>query len=115
MIELLLEQAADPTREEHFPKELSGHVAAVKASAGVADRRQVARIEAVVRAKPETSFHFDAAGTGTLRIPDASIPAGRFATPSIGTLRQQAAAARQGGARGRVRLWVLDGVSPATD
>ncbi len=115
MIELLLEQAGHPNLEQQFLQELSAHVAAVKALAGAGDRRQVARIEAIVQAHPETSFHFDAAGTGTLRTRDADIPAGRFETPSIGALRKQVAAVRTGGARGRVRLWVLDGASPATD
>ena len=115
MIELLLTQAGDPGLEEHFLQEVSTHVAAVKASAGAADRRQVARIEAAVRANPDASFQFDAAGSGTLRTTDAGIPAGRFETPSLGALRKRVAAARTGGASGRVRLWVLDGASPATD
>ena len=115
MIELLLKQAGDPSLEQHFLRELSAHVAAVKATAGAGDRRQVGRIEATVRTDPEASFHFDAAGAGTLRTAEASFPAGRFETPSIGDLRKRAAAARTGGAGGRVRLWVLDGASPATD
>ena len=114
MIDLLLEQAGDPSVEQQFLRELSAHVAAVKASSGAGDRRQVARIEAAVRAAPERSFHFDAAGAGTLRGDGVDIPAGRFETPSIGALRERAAAGR-GGAGGRVRLWVLDGASPATD
>jgi hypothetical protein len=115
MIDLLLARAGEPSLEQHLLHELSAHVAAVKASAGAADRRQVARIEAEVQAHPETSFHFDVAGTATLRSANAGIPAGRFETPSIDALRQRAAAARTGGASGRVRLWVLDGASPATD
>jgi hypothetical protein len=67
MIELLLEQAGDPGIEKEFLQEVSAHVAAVRASAGAGDRRRVAKIEAVVRANPEASFCFDAAGTGTLR------------------------------------------------
>jgi len=115
VIDFFLEQARDPSLEKQFLQQLSAHVAAVTSSAEAGDRRQVARIEAVVRAHPETSFHFDAAGTGTLRGTDFCIPAGRFETPSIGALRRRAAAARAGGAGGRVRLWVLDGASPATD
>jgi len=115
MIDLLLEQAGEPIRELDFLRNLSAHVAAVKASAGGGDRRQVARIETMVRAHSEASFHFDPAGTGTLRTADASILAGRFEIPSLGALRRRAADARRGGACGRVRLWVLDGASPATD
>ena len=115
MIEMLLEQAGDPSRERHFLQEVSAHVAAVKVSAGIGDRGQVGRIEAAVRTDPEASFHFDASGYGTLRTADASFPAGRFEMPSIGDLRKRAKAARTSGAGGRVRLWVLDGASPATD
>lgn len=115
MIELLLAQAGHPNRERQFLQELSAHVAAVAASAGVGDRRQVRQCEAAVRADPESSFRFDASGAGTLRTADRSFPAGRFETPSIGALRKRVAAARTGGAGGRVRLWVLDGASPATD
>jgi hypothetical protein len=115
MIELLLEQAGRPSLEQHFLHELSAHVAAVKASAGAGDRRQVGMIEATVRSHPEASFLFDVGGTGTLRTAEASFPAGRFETPSIGALRKRAVAARTHGDGGRVRLWVLDGASPATD
>ena len=115
MIALLLKQAGDSSLEQHFLQEISAHVAAVKASAGAGDRRQVGMIEAKVRTHPETSFRFDAVGASTLRTAEASFPAGRFETPSIGDLRKRALAARTTGAGGRVRLWVLDGASPATD
>jgi hypothetical protein len=115
MIDLLLEQAGEPIRELDFLRNLSAHIEAVKASAGDGDRRQVARIETLVRAHPESSFHFDSTGTGTLCAADASIPAGRFRIPTLDDLRRRASDARRGGAGGRVRLWVLDGASPATD
>jgi hypothetical protein len=115
MIELLLEQAGEPSLEKQFLREVSALVSAAMASAGAGDRRQVARIEAAVRANPEGSFHFDATGLGTLRSAGASIPAGRFEIPSIGALRKRATEARTGSAGSRVRLWVLDGASPATD
>src|SRR5688572_29450711 len=96
MIELLLTQAGDPSLEQQLLRELSAHVAAVKASAGTGDRRQVGRIEAMVRTDPEASFHFDAAGAGTVRTAEASFPAGSFETPSIGDLRKRAAARTSG-------------------
>ena len=68
-----------------------------------------------MRTRPERSFVFDAAGAAMVRTADAHVPAGRFETPSIGELRRRAASARRGGTGGRVRLWVLEGVSPATD
>src|SRR5262245_40194164 len=115
MIEVLLERADDPSLERDFLQAISAHVAAVEASAGAGDRGQVGAIEASVRTDPEASFLFNAAGAGTLRTADASFPAGRFATPSIGALRERSVAARTGDAGGRVRLWVLEGTSPATD
>jgi hypothetical protein len=115
MIDLLLEQAGEASRERSLLQELSAHVAAVKASAGRGDRRQVGKIEAAVRADAKTAFCFDATGAGTLNTAEGRFPVGRFEIPSIGALRQRAAAARLGGPSGRVRLWVLDGASPATD
>ena len=115
MIELLLERAGQTVSEQSFLRELSAHIDSVKASAGVGDRRRVGEIEAAVRPRPERSFVFDAAGVAMVRMADANLPAGRFETPSIGELRRRAASARRGGTGGRVRLWVLEGVSPATD
>lgn len=115
MIDLLLEHGGERSREQHFLQELSAHVAAVNASAGGGDRAQVSAIEAEVRVRPEDSFIFDAEGAGTLRTAQWTFAAGRFETPSIGALRQRAAAAVRAGTQGHVRLWVLDGESPATD
>jgi hypothetical protein len=115
MIEVLLEQGGDPSLERHLLQEVSAHVVAVEASAGTGDRRQVDMIEAAVRANPKASLRFDASGAGTLRTAEASFPAGQFEAPSIGTLRKRIVAARGAGVAGRVRLWVLDGASPATD
>jgi hypothetical protein len=115
MIDLLLERAAESRHEAQVLREISAHVAAVKASAGVGDRGQVARIEAAVQSDPEGAFEFDASSTGTLRVLDAHIPAGRFVTLSLRDLRSLAVAAGRGAASGRVRLWILDGISPATD
>lgn len=115
MIDLLLEHAGEPSREQHLRQELSAHVAAVKASAGAGDRCQVRAIEAAVVADPEGSFTFDPDGAGTLTTPVATYSAGRFETPSIATLRQRVIDTRGDRDAGGVRLWVLDGVSPATD
>ena len=115
MIDLLLERAGEPSREQSLLQELQLHIEAVKASAGAGDRRQVGKIEAQVRADPQAAFGFDATGAGTLRTAETSFPAGSFEAPSIGTLRRRAAAARRADTGGRVRLWILDGASPATD
>jgi hypothetical protein len=115
MIDLLLEQAGDPGREQHLLHELANHVAALRASAGAGNRSQVSAIEAAIQAHPANSFVFDREGAATLRTAAGTFPAGRFETPSIGALRQRALAARGGREGARVRLWVLDGASPATD
>src|SRR5262245_17846591 len=105
MIELLLEQAGDPRHEQDLLRELSAHVAAVKATARSGDRRQVGRMEAAVQSNPEASFRFDDAGFATLHAAAETYAAGRFETPSIGALRRRALAARAGGTGGHVRLW----------
>ena len=115
MIDLLLEHAGDPGREQQVLHELSAHVAAVQASAGAGNRSQVSAIEAAVQADPANSFTFNPEGSGTLRTAAGTFPAGRFETPSIATLRQKSLAARGGSGGARVRLWVLEGASPATD
>lgn len=115
MIDLLLDQAADPAREPAFLRDIAAHIAAVEASARAKDRRQVARAEAAVRADPQTAFGFDATGNATLHAGTTSLAAGHFATPSIAELRSRAAQAHTSTTSGRVRLWILDGASPATD
>lgn len=115
MIDLLLAHAGDSGREQQFLCELSNHLAAVRASTGAGDRGQVSAIETAVQADPANSVVFDEHSAGTLRTAAGTFPAGRFETPSIATLRERALAAREGASGGRVRLWVLDGASPATD
>ena len=66
MIDLLLECAGDPGRDDDLKRRLAAHVAAVEASTGLGDRRQVARIERAIQADPEAAFVFDADGAATL-------------------------------------------------
>jgi len=95
-------------------QELTQHVAAVRASAGLGDRTQVAKMEATVRANPGKCFDFGADGSATLRTVSAAYPAGRFEVCSLRELRTRVPSNAESQNR-RVRLWVLDGVSPATD
>lgn len=113
MFDGFLEMAADPAAETALREATARHVAAVLASARKSDRGQVARAEAAVRADPAAAFTFDADGHATHSADGQSWPAGRFETPTIGELRERAAAAGDSG--GPVHLWVLDGSGPATD
>ena len=88
------------------------HVGAVRATIGRRDRGVVVRAETDVRRDPAAAFSFDASGRATLTAAGRTWDAGRFATPTLAELRERAEAKAGGG---RVRLWVLDGASPATD
>ncbi|NLV44049.1 MAG: hypothetical protein GXY07_06075 [Candidatus Hydrogenedentes bacterium] len=115
MIDLLLEHAEEPGCEGKFLNALSDHITAVEKSARTGDRRQVARIEAELQAQPEDSFHFDRDETGILRTGETRFSVGRFEAVSISDLQRRAIAVREKVTGGRVRLFILDGVSPATD
>jgi hypothetical protein len=111
ILDLIVTQAADPANEPDLRAAVAAHTAAVRASAARGDRSQVVQAEAVAQRDPAVAFAYDAGGTATLRLEGVSWSAGRFATPSIGELRERMRGARGG----RLRLWVLDGASPATD
>jgi hypothetical protein len=115
MIDLLLEHAGDPGKDDHLRRDLIAHVAAVEASAGRGDRSQVARIEKAIQADPEGSFAFDADGAATLVAGGSRLPAGCFETPSLATLRERVRATADICVGAKARLWVLLGTSPATD
>src|SRR5206468_2080013 len=59
---------------------------------------------------PERAFAFDSTRRATLSIGTFGWSAGHFETPSIGELRS-----RSTGEGGIGRLWVFEGISPATD
>jgi len=106
VIDLFLKYAADPSTAN----ELLDAIDALKLSAGRGDPDLVDNAELAVRADPVNSFTFDADGFATLRVGENAWNAGRFATPTIAEMRQRAT--KTGG---KIRLWVLDGASPATD
>jgi hypothetical protein len=111
MIDLLAEH---PGPDGALHSALQAHEQAVRRSAGQGEVRLVGACEAAVRARPE-AFSFDARGA-TLAVGAGTWGAGRFQPLSLGELRRQAAARPGAGrGRGRVRLWVVDGASPATD
>lgn len=111
MIDLLIEEASRGGPEA-AAKVLVAHEAAVLASAKLANRKLVMEAEAHVAENPGEAFSFDAGGHATLQVGDRVYAAGRFGAPSLGELKKTVAAAK---GNGRVRLFVLDGASPATD
>ena len=109
MIDLFLEYAANPS----VGAELSAAITNLMGSAGRGDADLVEMAELAVDADPIKAFSFDADGFATLQVGEYSWHAGRFETPSIAELRQRARKA--GATGGRLRLWVFDGASAATD
>jgi hypothetical protein len=114
LLDLLSRYGPDPGAEAHLLQLIEVHRAAVRASMDRYPRDEVAQAEAAVEANPAAAFHFDAGGFATLAAPGRSWQAGHFETPSIGTLRQRAAARGSAGGA-RARLWLLDGRSEMTD
>src|SRR5262245_6453450 len=112
MLTELLTRADDPSADDDLRRLAAAHVADLRASAGGGDATVVPRVESAVAADPGRAFAFDPAGFATLTASGWSGPAGRFETPTVGELRARAAGGAGGGA---ARLWVLDGVGPATD
>lgn len=109
MIELFLKYADDPSAGA----ELSSAISELIASQGQGDAGLVETAELAVRADPKNAFTFEDDGFAMLHVDEYAWHAGRFETPSIAQLRERAKQVGCGG--GRLRLWVLDGASPATD
>lgn len=76
--------------------------------------RRIAAIEAGVARSPEASFSLHGEGSATLVTNDRSYAAGRFTTPSLAELTQQARA-RASDQPGRVSLAILAGTGGLTD
>ena len=109
---LILRHLADGRADERaFVSAARRHIERLADPAERGDRNLVRAAEAELRRNPN-AFSFDDRGVATLTSGGRSWSAGRFSSPSIGELRD---AARARGGTGRVRLWVLDGASPATD
>lgn len=107
----------DPADRASLREALTAHLHAVIAPAPRGDRTIVERVEAEVRADPAAHIRFAADGMATLDAAGRTFQAGRFETPRLGDLHRRAVEARrrQGDPEARLRFWVLDGASPATD
>jgi hypothetical protein len=117
MIDLLLKHADDQAADPDLLDAIGAYEAKVLASSRGGDRRQVAAAEAAVRADPGQAFTFNATGAATLSAGGRTWHAGQFEAVPIGVLRARAAVVPPSANRseGRVRLFVIEGTSPATD
>lgn len=114
MIDALLAHGMDEGLDAELERAVAAHEASILASAGGGDGAQVGRSEAAVRNDPAAAFTFDGAGSATLTACGRTWRAGRFEPLSIGELRRRVARSSTE-KRARLRLWVVDGASPATD
>jgi hypothetical protein len=107
----------DPGDHASLRDALTAELHAVAASGPRGDRTLVARAEDEVRQNTAAHIRFDATGLATLHAAGRTFQAGRFETPRLGELRRRAAEARRaaGEPAARLRFYVLDGASPATD
>src|SRR3954466_8202419 len=107
----------DPRDRASLCEALTEHLHAVASPAARGDRGLVHRAESEVRADPGAHIRFAADGLATLHAAGRTFQAGRFETPRIGDLRRRAIEARRraGEPEARLRFWVFDGASPATD
>jgi len=96
-------------------KEVATHIAAVRASAGGGKRCWVAAAETAIRSNSARALCIDANGFAKVAVDGNTWSAGRFETCSIAELRSRCAVDAAKTTRGRLRLWVLDGASPAAD
>ena len=81
------------------------------------DRHLVTRAEEDVQTDSSAAFHVAPDGQTILRTAGRELHAGRFETPTLRDLRNRAetARARSESSPPRLRFYVLDGASPATD
>lgn len=107
----------DPGDRAALGAALNAELAALTARGPRGDRTLVERAEHALREGAAACFDFAADGSATLRAAGRRFQAGRFETPTLGELRARAVAAREraGTPAARLRFWVLDGASPATD
>jgi len=117
MLELIEAFDGSAAARRHVLDGVVRHTAAVVASGQRGDVSLVARAEAEVRADPRGCIRFDARGDATVRALGQAFGGGRFAVPPLCALRARALEARERAGRpaARARLWVIDGVSPASD
>lgn len=115
MLDILAQ--ADGSDHSALRDALTAYLRASSASRERLDRTIVERVESEVKRDPETNIRFDETGLATVHGAGRAFKAGRFETPRIGDLRRRALEARndEGEPPARLRFWVLDGASPATD
>jgi hypothetical protein len=117
MLELIEQFDGSATARQRLIDGVERRVAEVIASRQRGDLSLVARAETEVRADPGGRIRVDDRGAATVHAVGRGFRGGRFEVPPLCALKARAldARARAGRPALRPRLWVLDGVSPATD
>jgi hypothetical protein len=113
VIDLILQHEADD--DASLRKAIAARVAALVASKGRGDRRQVKMAERVVQGNPTEAFAMDSSGSATLTAGDITWHAGRFEVVSLSELRARAFRDQRPRTDPRLRLYIFDGACPATD
>jgi hypothetical protein len=117
MLDAIVRSGHDATRDGELLREIAIHGEALLASAKRGDTGLVDQAERAVQQDARV-FVFDADGGATLTAAGHAWSAGRFEPVSIGALRARASEARGRAAPAaspRVRLWVIEGATTATD
>ena len=90
------------------------HLDDLLGSRGGGDRASVSQAEQTVKNDPHTAFEFDASASATLHCGPESWKAGRFETPTIGSLEDELGVSTSN-ELGSLKLSVIEGVSPLSD
>lgn len=114
MIDTLIERA-EQGGPEAMLEALDEYLHKVLASAGLGNKNLVYEAEEGVEKSMGSAFEWDEEGHATLRVGERSYAAGRFETPSLAELYNALGHPQSRHRRGSPRLFVLEGVSPATD
>ena len=118
LLDLIITRGGGDVSEPALRRDVAAHIEALRDSAGRGAPHWVHAAEEHVRSSAGGAFAFDSDGYATLAATGQTWSAGRFETPMIDELLRRAKSVRnaaQSGTSGRLRLWVLDGASPATD
>jgi len=115
LIGYIVQNGADASRRSDVEATVVAYSADISASRNRGDRNLVAVAEQIVQADPAGAFEFDSYGSASLKVAGTSFHADRFETASIAELKTRVRMTPGGRSSSRLRLWVLDGATAATD
>lgn len=117
MLDLIDQFDESAAARRHLTEGIDAHIARVIASRQRGDVSLVERAEDEVRADPRGRIRFDDRSDATVYAVGRTFRGGRFEVPPLCALRARAMEVRERAGRpaARVRLWVIDGVNPASD